>query len=306
MFKTFPEFSKLTLNDREEYEAYVKEFPPIGSITFPGLMTWWNPLSHLSVSVLNGNLVIPYWLPGDERHSGISLIGTSKVDESICTIFDYLKEKGERARLVNVPGFVVENIQYHDLFKIREDRPYDEYVFPASRFYPLENMKEGRRNRVKKKINEVGEHNITTKSLNLSLDRNKRLLLNASSAWQSKNINNYGKLELEALRAAIEDGHALGIENVCLFLNDELHGFCLYETPPDKEYIIINCIKATHRSSLGFELMAYTFAKWFSQEGVMYGNFNADLGLLRLRVFMLTLGPSNFFRKYTIEPSGRV
>jgi len=54
---------------------------------------------------------------------------------------------------------------------------------------------------------------------------------------------------------------------------------------------------------LGFELIAYTFAKWFAEQNVSYVNVSADYGMLRLRMFMLTLAPVNFFRKYIVEPA---
>lgn len=73
MFKTFPEFSKLTLNDKDEYEALIKDYPPVYDMMFIGRMTWWDQLDSAAVSMLNGNLVVSYWLPGDEKHSGLSI-----------------------------------------------------------------------------------------------------------------------------------------------------------------------------------------------------------------------------------------
>jgi hypothetical protein len=53
---------------------------------------------------------------------------------------------------------------------------------------------------------------------------------------------------------------------------------------------------------LGFELIGHLFAKYLADRGVDDVNINTDLGDLRLRMFMLTLGPTNFFRKYSVEP----
>src|SRR6185369_7708435 len=128
MFKTFPEFSKLTLADKAEYEELIKNMPSIHDISFFGLMTWWNPLGSMQISLLNGNLVIPYWLPGDDKHSGLSLVGTNDVDESLCILFDHLREKGDPIRLVNVPDFVVANVRFHEMFNFKEERQYNEYV----------------------------------------------------------------------------------------------------------------------------------------------------------------------------------
>lgn len=303
MFKTFPEFSKLTLDDREEYEAFIKDLPPIGDAMFAGLMTWWNPLGHMSVSVLNNNLVVPYWLPGDDKHSGLSLLGTNKVDESFCTIFDHLRDGEEDPRLVNVPEFVISSVRYPEMFSFRGERCRDEYVLSASQYFPLKNINGFRRHKVERILSEIGEDKIVVKSLDLH-DRGQRdMLLDAALRWQAKNINNYGKLEIEAIKAAINHSEVLGSENVCLFVDGQLHGFVLYAVPTDKRYINVHCVKATNKNALGFELMAYAFAKWFTDRGVMYVNVNADYGLMRLRMFMLTLGPVNFFRKYIVEPA---
>jgi len=303
MFKTFPEFSKLTLNDRAEYESYIKDFPPIGDTMFAGLMTWWNPLGHMSVSMLNDNLVVPYWLPGDEKNSGLSLLGTNKIDESFCTIFDYLRDKGEQARLVNVPEFVISSVRYPEMFTFKGERCRDEYVLSATQFYPLKNMGGFRRRKVERVLRAVGEENIIVKSLDLDIAEHRDMLIDAALKWQAKNINNYGKLEEEAMRTAITHASILDTENACLFVDGQLHGFCLYVTPRDKRYILVHCIKATNKDALGFELMAYAFCKWFTDKGVLYANVNSDYGLMRLRMFMLTLGPVNYFRKYIVEPA---
>lgn len=303
MFKTFPEFSKPTLADREEYESFIKDFPPIYDISFSGLMTWWNTFDEMSVSTLNGNLVIPYWLPGDENRSGLSLVGTNNIDESLCVLFDYLRSSGEQLRLVNVPEFVVSNIGYPEMFNFKEDRSYHEYILPVSGFYPIDNMHGHRRRRVERQLKRTGGQHVVTKSLDLRQQENRVFLWNKTLEWQPKGINNYGRHEQDTMKLCIENAESLGIENVCLFVGDKLYGFCLYSFGQDKSYTSVKHIKATHVSMLGFELIAHTFAKWFSEQGVIHVNVCADFGLMRLRMFMLTLGPRNFFRKYIIEPA---
>lgn len=304
-FKTFPEFSKLTLKDRGEYEALIKDFPPVYDISFPSLMSWWNTFGSMSVSILNGNLVVPFWMPGDEKRSGLSLVGTNAIDESLCALFDHLRDKGEPLRLVNVPEFVIANVRYPSMFHFKEDRARSEYILPIARFYPIKNMQPHRRRKVERQIEKVGEHNIVTKSLDLNRQENRDFLWDVTLKWQPKGINNYGKLERDAMRICIDidNAEALRIENVCLFVGGKLYGFCLYHESSDKRYITVKHIKATHVSALGFELIAYAFAKWFAEQNIAYVNVSADYGILRLRMFMLTLGPVNFFRKYIIEPA---
>lgn len=301
-FKPFPEFSKLTLADKQAYEAAAASFPPMYDVSFMGLMSWWNPLNQMAVARLNDNLVLPYWFPGDERHSGLSLLGTNKVDESICAIFDYLRAKGEKPQLMNVPEFVVSHVRYPEMFTFKEEKRYNECVLPIARFYPLKNMVDHRRRKVERQLKRMEGRSIVVRSLDLGLRENRQLLLKAAGYWGERNVNHYGKAEREAMKVCMDQADILDVDNACLFIDDELHGFCLYNTPLDRRYTIVRHIKATHKDMLGFELIAYEFAKWFARQGVSYANITADYGLLRLRMFMLTLGPSNFFRKYRITP----
>lgn len=179
MFKTFPEFSKLTLEDKEEYEALIKDFPPMSDFSFTGLLTWWNTLGYGSVAFLNENLVIPYWLPGDDKTSGLSLVGTNKIDQTICAIFDHLREKGEKPRLVNVPEFVIQSVQYPEMFTFKSQRSYDEYLVSVADFYPLENMTSIWRHKIGRKLPDLSKRKVETKALDLSLSENKELLLQA-------------------------------------------------------------------------------------------------------------------------------
>jgi hypothetical protein len=303
MFKTFPEFSKLTLEDKDEYEGYIKGFPPSSDISFAGLMTWRNTYDQMRVAVLNGNLVVPYWIPGHKEYSGLSLIGTNKVDESLCVMFDYLKAKGEPARLALIPEFVVAHIRYPELFQIKSARSGDEYIFEVVKYYPIKNMSVMRRTLVGRALRKAKDSKITLQSLDLTVRKNQELLLEANTAWQSKNINDFGKLEREALPRCIRNAKEIVMQNVCIYVDEELYGFCLYTISTDGEYATLQAIKATHEKALGFDLILGVLARWFAEIGVRFVNMNSDLGLLRLRAFMLTLGPSNFFRKYTVEPA---
>lgn len=303
-FKNFPEFSRLTLADKEAYESLIKSCPPVDDFTFSSLMTWWNSLDNVSVSILNNNLVISYWIAGDERGSGLSLVGTNKVDESMCAIFDYLRERGMAPRLVNVSEFVISNVQYPELFQFTEMRDKNEYIVPITRFYPLQNTPIYWRHRVRRLLRKIGEENIVVRSLDLSSAENRYMLYAAIDKWHTRGMNNFGVVERDAMIERITHADALDTKNLCLFVNDKLYGFCLYHTPHDKRYVTIKHIKATHETTLSFELMAYAFAKAMSGRGVKYVNLNTDEGLLRLRMFMLALGPVNFFRKYIVEPAG--
>lgn len=110
VFKTFPEFSRLTFEDRDKYQSLIADYPPYVEFSFPNLMTWWSLLGNCRIAQLNGNLVTAYWFPGYEEYSGLSVLGTTDIDETVAILLDHLKQKGEPPRLVHVPEFVASNL----------------------------------------------------------------------------------------------------------------------------------------------------------------------------------------------------
>ncbi len=302
MFKTFPEFSKLNLSDKGEYERYISDYPPLGDITFAGVMVWWNNLGSMSVATLNDNLVVPYWLPGDDKNSGLSLIGTNKIDKSICTIFDHQKDQGDKPRLVNVPEFVIGNIRFPELFKFKSHKRFDEYLLAVRNLYPLENWTPVWRHKVRRKLSALEGRKVEIRRLDLNLPGNEALLLGASKLWQSKNVNGCNHEE-DVLKACLTQAYALGLECIGLFVDNHMLGFGIFRFSGDKKYVISYYFKATNESALGYERLMYYCAEWLTLQKVEFINMGSDYGLLRLRMLMLTLGPVNFFRKYTIEPA---
>jgi hypothetical protein len=304
MFKTFPEFSKLALEDRKQYSDLVRDYPPISDIAFHSLMIFWGNFDAIHVSLLNGNLVIPYRFLGYDKHAGLSLIGTNKVDESICAIFDYLRERGDPVRLVNVPDFVIGNIRYSELFKFTAERGYDEYILPVSRFYPLGSVNILIRPRIRKFIRKMEGRSVELRSLDLSKLSTKILLLQNIDKWRRQGtMSDLGTVEEELLRYSIDKGHQLGLENRCLFIDGELYGYCVYYCPPhDKKYINVCHFKFDAYMPYLFEFWAYAWAKEMAEQGIEYINVDADYGSPQVRAKKMVLGPSNYFRKYQIEP----
>jgi len=304
VFKTFPEFSKLTLADKGAYEALIKDYPPLTDTSFAGLMLWWNLLDSAAISLLNGNIVISYWLPGDEANSGLSLIGTNAIDESICTIFDTLRDQGDTVRLVHVPECVTSNIQYPELFRFTPEPDYDEIVYDVSTLYPRSHLKPSKRARVEKFLSKAGgEEHVMLKSLDLRIPENQEQLLQCAREWRGGGFNFVAKLEEELLAKAIANADALDIENICLYVHGKLYSFMMYQLPTDKRYVIGTFIRIGQDLPGSTEFMFHACAGWFAERGIVYINFEQDLGIQTLRAGKLALGPTNFFRKYTITPA---
>lgn len=304
MFKTFPQFSKVTLEDKEEYEGYVKNFPPVSDIAFASNMVWWGTLGGFAAAKLNGNLVLSYWLPGDDEHSGLSLIGTNQTDESICAIFDHMRERGEEPRLVNVPEFVVNSLRYPELFNFRMGRGDDEYLISLARFAHLENMPPYMRFRARRFLRNVGgQQHVELKRLDLGVARNRQLLFDVTAGWPLRGINNIHKLEREVLPTAINHAPVLETQAVGMYIDGQIEAYCLYFLTNDTEHVIISHARVNYDIPYVFDYAVHAFSGYLAGKGHKYINLHADNGSQKMRALKIALKPENFFRKYTLEPA---
>jgi hypothetical protein len=287
MFKIFPEFSKPTIADRDAYNLLIKDYPPYADFSFAMLMTWWNTLDSLAIAMLNDNLVISYWLPGDDEHSGLALVGINKVDDSIDAIFNYQRRHGGECRLVHVPEFVVKSIAHPEIFKITEEREYDENVLALDKL-----AEQFQADGLQKNDDAVGitAKKLEVKEFDLTKSSARHELLETSMRWYSRGVVNYS-LELleQTLPIMITQGADLGIKALGLYVNDRLQAYLLYQTPYDTRYVIVDTLQMNAAAKGLYEVLVFKFAEWFREHDVPYVNLDADMGL-------------SFLRKYTVEP----
>jgi hypothetical protein len=302
-FATFPEFSTLTLEDRERYEELIANYPSIDEISFAVLMTWWSDFGNCMVALLNDNLVICYWRPGDEKNSGLCLVGDKHIDESMATIFDWLRTREEPMHLVHVPEFVISSMKYPEMYTLTSERGYDECIVSIKTLCSLGKMAQYRRWKVRRFKSEVNDERVVLKSLDLDSDQNQELLLEAMDRWKIKGrLNVINKREEEILKMSIRQATDFGYENVCLFVDGELHSFLLYQLPANPNYAIVDFIRLSYEIPHLFEFAVYQYALYLKGLEVRYANIVLDMDVPILRTMKLALGPRNFFRKYTIKP----
>lgn len=302
-FKVFPEFSTLTLNDRQQYESLIAEYPPIADFSFPFLMGWWGLRAPVAVSMLEGNIIISYCTTGNTKTVELSLIGTNQIDESLCTIFDYLKDHGMTCKLVHIPEFVIDNMRFPELFNFKSERGYDEYIIALSKFYPLKNASRHHTKRVLNFGEKLSGARVSVGPVDLRLQKNQQLLLQAMTKWPKRGINGLASSDNGAMENAIRHADELGFKNVCLKINGELQCFVLFYAPNDKEYVSLEYIMISYAVPNLLNFSINMISEWLFEQDVRFVNLGMDFGKPILRVAKVSLQPVNFFRKYTIEPA---
>ena len=303
-FASFPNFTQLELSDRLVYQQLIDEFPPIADISFPSLMTWWSSLATASISLLDKNVVITYYIPGYEEVSGFGLIGTNNVDQAICTIFDYQKQNNEEAKLVHVPEFTINNMHHPHLFDFKQERDFDECIVSTAKIANIDFMPQHWQQRVKTTQQILASQSVKVRELNVFDESVKDELLQLNEVWtQSTKLKQYAtKLETQSLEEMVKDASSLGVECLGLYIDGKLEAFALYQLPAKQNYGIFYSARYNCDYPYMFEYMVYMFALWFDNKDIKYCNLDADIGLSTIRAMKLSVCPVNFFRKYTIKP----
>ncbi len=307
MLPDFPDFAPLALEDKDEYNRLVQDYLPFSNISFASLHIWWNLEGKLAMSSLNGNLVIYYHISYDPKNTGYSLIGRHDPDSSIDALFDYLRGKQEPVRLVHVPDFVIEKIEHKDRYVIEEEPDYNEYILDSRALASLEGSNHSRtRRKVKRFLREVEDSRLEIKALDLSSEDAKQRLFEAITAWEESqpSRNDPGHTEHQALRKTLAHAEALDIRHLGLYIDGKLSAVILYHSSPDKQYYILNHLKVDYSIPYIFDYMTHHIADRAVRDNVKFLNMEMDLGIENLRQHKLGLRPVEFFRQYSVRPTG--
>lgn len=302
MLAQFPNFSKLHLEDREAYESLVSDLPKMSDLSFSTLMIWWNLDGNLKASSLYDNLVLSYHLPNDPTNSGLCLVGVNKVQESLEAIKRYLEDQGQALRLVHVPELVAEQIRGIEGYSVERERDYDEYIIPATNFYPLEQAPSDLRYKVRKFLRSVEGENVEVVELDLSKIDVRQEVTRSILEWHRRSSisNRSDDIEMAAIQVSLSHAAVLGVRNRAIYINNNLCGFVTFQVTSDNKYLIGNHMKVDRVYPRLVDYLEYVVAAVAYEIDVPYLNIEMDLGIPGLRQHKSELRPVDFFRKYSV------
>lgn len=300
----FPDFYSLSLGDKKKYEELIAEYPPVSDISFATLHIWWNLEGKLGISNINENLVLNYSLPFDADNSGYSLIGKHAVDQSIDSIFLYLKEHRQAQKLVHVPEFVIDEIRNKQNLLIKEENDYHEYICDSQQLASLEGHDHSRiRRKVNRFLREVEEKKVELKELDLSDQEIKKIIHQSIEQWQPERMaeNDRGGIGIKAIKETLDHSHHLETRNLALFIDGQLQGIILYHLSHDNKHYIVTHLRVDYTVPFIFDYLTNQIAVKATNDDIPYLNMEMDLGLEGLRQHKLGLRPVGLLRKYTIS-----
>lgn len=303
MFPNFPNFRPLTIDDKKNYESFVKDCPDVSDISFPTLMIWWNFERPVEVSLLRGNVIIKYPSLNQLEGVGVSIVGYNAIKKCVIEILQWMHENGHDAKLLHVPSFVIDQLpSTSKFFKIQEEYDYNEYLIDACELSSLSSPSYKRvRHKLARFLRQVGE-DLRVDELDITEPGLQDLLWNNAQKWMDTygSTNDLNRDELKALRKTLFYGHEFGVRATGLYIGNEMHGYALYRPHESHESYILNHLKVQYKYPHVFDYIAKIVAEDATKNGYKMLNLEMDLGIEGLKDHKRSLRPIAYHRKFTI------
>lgn len=302
----FPQFRKISLDDKYWYDEFYRDFDVYADFCFQNLIIWLNQRDDLELSNLYGNIVIrftdSFWLT-DRSTQTYSLLGRNKINETLFEVFMFQRSIGITPTVEMVPATVFKSLAATNSLKIVEDRENAEYVIDATMLSTMEgpslrSFREDCRSFIKKH----GEHT-QVKCLDASDPSIIRLLINSFHTWDNAyRHNDLDRHEAITINNIFQYAEPLSYSALAIYVKDKLESFVLFHAVPQAEWLMPNCIKVSYQYQDLYDYTVHEFAKYTTEQGKQFMNFEQDLGMPGLRHYKESLRPVRFLNKYTISP----
>lgn len=298
MIPQFPEFKKLELEDRDEFEKFIHKHPPYSDFSFTSLFSW-NVDGKTRISQLNENLVLKMKDYSSEDYL-YSFLGENKIAETLDALISHAGREGALIKLI--PESVI--FPHLDVLKqkhsIEEDRDQHDYVYDTKEIIEMKGgVFQKRRNMYKRfmKDNVFVIKRIDLKSSEIKADIHKLfenwIKVNDKKAEDAEN-------ELKAITNSFLIAEKDSLLGLGLYINGKLEAFTISEILHNN-HSIMHFQKANHHFKGISEFIFVETVKLHNSLGVHYLNDEQDLGVEGLRTMKSLWRPTHFLKKYKIH-----
>lgn len=299
MIPQFPDFKHVEIADRKAVEAHTHRFDPYSDFNFTSLWAW-DTSNERMISELNGNLVVKF-TDYSTHEPFLSFLGDNETEHTARTLIDYSRANGMPAELRLVPEVSTKNIR-PSVLKMEEDRDNFDYIYSVQSLASLKGnaymSKRGRSNKFRRE-----NPSIVVEVIDLANTDAQTSILSVIGSWEKGKVDGHKSYEIEHERAAITrlcqtaDSHDLAATGI--FHDRTLIGFSIEEMLPS-DFAICHFWKAdTSRAGI-FDFLMQEKAKHLDTMGVLFLNYEQDLGLPSLRQSKSSYRVVHFLMKYTV------
>lgn len=294
---------------QEEYESIVSDLSPYADYSFANLIIWLDLNDDLEICLLNNNVIIKYHdILQDSLPHVVSIVGKTKILDSLKQIDDYLIDSGEPRVLYAVPEEIA--IEAAKIYRVEEERDSFDYILKVDEQVELAGTRFGKYRRKVNKLINNGEISLSSKEIPLESPEGRREIEEALSLWDQDmhqfTNNDPRRTESLAIKRTLEYAEAFGFRSVGIYIDNQLEAFTLFRIDKSRSVANINHTKTPYRMPFVFDYAVHATAKILQHENIQLINFEQDLGIPGLREHKLGLRPIKFLKKYTVYLEGKL
>ncbi|MCA9350135.1 DUF2156 domain-containing protein [Candidatus Nomurabacteria bacterium] len=299
---TFPKFTKFSIALKDDYNKFYAQFPPYSDFSFGNLIIWLNQFRDLEISNLNGNIVYRFTNLFMDEQPMISLLGNTKIDQTLKDLLEYQISIGHPPEISMVPETIKTKVQDIKGLKISEEHGNANYILDTEKLTILPGTHYGKLRRQYSRFTREYCGRYEIKTLDIRDNRNACELVNGIHAWDRLYTkNDQERHESRAINTSLQHAKHLEMSNISVYIDGKLEAIALYQILPQHSYVIGNHTKANLGFKYLFNFTVLSMAKHLHEEGYPYINYEQDLDIPGLKEQKMGLRPINFLKHYKIE-----
>lgn len=302
----FPEFRRFSIDDREWYDAFFKEYKPYADFSFGNFVVWLDQYDDLLIAQHHENIVFSstvLFMGGDKI---TTFIGKHNVVDTVQAIFEFQLAEGKQPIISGVTDVVADDemLTSSGKFLITTDRENFEYLYDANSWASLEGSE---MRKLRREVNTFTKENgdkTSIKPLDLNDPTQIKELQLALAEWTNTfSHNDADQSESLVLNRLFSLASKLPYKANGLYVGGQLEGFLIYQTLPQQTTACFSHVKASYKYRYMFDYLLHASAQIALDQGITQINFEQDLGIQGLRTHKESLKPTGFFEKFTIQPA---
>ncbi len=301
MIPEFPEFKKIELSDKQEVEQYTKGFPPYSDFDFISMLSW-DIAGAMRLSRLNGNLVVRFT---DYVTSTpfFSFIGNNLLNETTEALLNYSLQEGIEPLLKFIPAEMA-TVLDQKKFSISEDRNSFDYIYSTAEHKSFSGGNfSGKRNEVSSIMKSHPENEAVV--IDVYNSDVQKGMIELYKKWGDNKLASSKGFEAHE-EAAFNRLMSIASENIGelkgigVYHKNELLAFCIYELA-NSEYAVGHTAKCDVSIKGTNALLMKSLANILYSSGILYFNYEQDLGLENLRISKERYRPTFFLKKHIVK-----
>lgn len=293
MIKTYPQFSPLDIDVKDEIIEFTSHFDPYSDFNYISLFSW-NTDGKAEVSILDGNLVIriPDYITEEPV---VSILGRHNIQDAVSKL---LTDVGS---LKLVPEETVLALGTAESIEVEHDPDNNDYIFLLQNIADLPggNFKR-KRNKLNGFMKEFGD-NVSFREFNITDSYKTKELLECFDEWAERREESRhdSDLERKAIDRLLIHAEHFNLKCYETLLDEKIVGFSINEIIANE--FALSHFHKTLRHDIDLDIYINSVeAKHLINEGCRFVNWEQDLGLEGLRRSKHSYYPMKFLKKYQI------